>query len=234
MNRILHSLFFAPVLFTLSVAAGWVLAGCGEGGDDGNIPFGSRGDRYCEVLLVSMDGTAIVADAWGTQGISHCPAEHWEALDPASIASDTGALAVVMNGPRYWLPNATTGTLPDVERRFFGDLEMRLLATIEVPSISQEAYRETTVLRVTTYTFDAGAEIYELTSPEGAVYVMQAMSNIVDPDLTLEVLSTLGARLELPAGWSYQARTLESALILDITGQATMVQDELQNSYQRR
>lgn len=193
-----------------------------------------RGSRYCELLLVRLRGTVLEAQVWGTQGLGDCPAARWQALDPGTIRSETGAFAVVLNGPRYWLPNSTTGELPRMERMTFGELEMRFLATVEVdPRQGNTPYLERVVHRSTTFTFDAGEEIYELTSPEGVVYVMQAMSQIVDPDLAFADLSTLGERLALPAGWDYRARTLESPLVLTVEGQAIVLQDELLNTYQR-
>ena len=92
----------------------------------------------------------------------------------------------------------------------FGDLATLRLATVEIedPSVGGAPYTKTTVLRTTTFTFAGGEQIFELRSPGGATYVMQSMSQIVDADLTLAELATLGVRLALPDGWSYAARTL--------------------------
>ena len=117
----------------------------------------------------------------------------------------------------------------------FGDLETRLLATVELGSnLSAAPYVERTVRRETVFTFASGEEVYELTSPGGAVYVMQSVSQIIDPDLSLADLPTLGARLSPPNGWTYQSRTLDSDLIVVADGEATVVQDNLSNTYQRR
>ena len=184
-------------------------------------PLG-RGDRYCEILLVNQSGGAFEAQVWGTQGLSDCPEASWDALDAETIQSETGALAVILNGPRLWLPNTTTGELAADERMMFGDLDMRLFATVEVdPSQSNDPYTERVVRRTTSFTFDQGEEIYELKSPEGIVYVMQSLSQIVDPDLTLADLSTLGERLALPEGWTYEARTLDADLVLAVEGEAS-------------
>jgi hypothetical protein len=64
------------------------------------------------------------------------------------------------------------------------------------------------------------------------VYLMQAYSQIVDPTLTLGALRTLGSRLKLPAGWSYRTRKLRHDRSLRTAGDATIVQDELMNTYQ--
>lgn len=199
----------------------------------GAVPL-RGGSRYCEVLLVHQRGTVLEAEVWGTQGLNDCPAALWEALDPDTLRSETGAFAVFLNGPRYWLPNSTTGELPAQQRMTFGDLETRFLATVEVDPLQQGApYTEVSVRRSTTFIFDQGEEIYELESPAGVIYVMQAMSQIVDPNLTLGDLATLGERLMLPEGWSYHVRTLESELVLTVAGEAIVIQDELRNTYQR-
>jgi hypothetical protein len=46
-------------------------------------------------------------------------------------------------------------------------------------------------------------------------------------------LPGLGSRLQLPAGWRYGTRTLRQDLVLAAHGSATVVQDELLNTYQR-
>jgi hypothetical protein len=90
------------------------------------------------------------------------------------------------------------------------------------------------VRRETTFTFNRGEEIYELTSPTGAVYVMQSMSQIADPDLTLDELPTMVSRLDLPRGWTYRARTLDTDLVLTAHDEAIVIQDDLNNTYHRR
>ncbi|MEM7586124.1 MAG: hypothetical protein AAF560_22225 [Acidobacteriota bacterium] len=196
-------------------------------------PFGA-GHRYCEILLVKRQGTNLEAEVWGTPGLNDCPAASWEALDPDQIRAEEDALAVQMNGPRIWLPNVAAGSPPSRELKRFGGLEMRRLATVEIDSAQGLAsYTESTVQRKTTFNFPEGTEIYELESPAGSRYVMQSMSQIHDPDLTLAELPALGSRLELPEGWTFRARTLEADLILVADGQAVVLQDELSNTYQR-
>ena len=195
-----------------------------------------RGARYCEVLPVFIDGDQVEAQVWGTQGLSACPAAAWEALDPSTIQQQLGAFMVVMNGPRYWvLDGVTAFSLPTAEHRFFGELEMQLLATVRFPisQVGNSPYTPRTVARDTAFTFYAGSEIYELVAPDGAVYVMQSYAQIADPALTEAALPGLGARLAPPAGWRYQVRALTAPLEVRAAGTATVVQDELQNTYQR-
>jgi hypothetical protein len=62
---------------------------------------------------------------------------------------------------------------------------------------------------------------------------MQAYSQIVDKSLNYAGLQTLGERLKLPSGWRYTSFAPETDLVLGAKGTATVVQDELENTYQK-
>ena len=149
---------------------------------------------------------AIEAQVWGTQGINDCPAADWATVDSAAIRTETRATAVVLNGPRYWVIDRATGEIPAGSSRLFGTLEMRQLATLSVPvgAVSSTPYAERTVNRDSEFEFRAGAEVYELLAPNGAIYVMESYAQIVDPTLEESALAGLGARLELPTGWTFR------------------------------
>lgn len=192
-----------------------------------------RGTRYCEILLAFLEAGAIRAEVWGTQGLNDCPAATWEAIDQDVVRTETGATLVVMNGPRYWLPDRTMGEIPDRAPAFFGGLLLQQLASIMIPlgMTSMMPYTERTILRDTRLEFDAGREVYELLAPDGSVYVMQAYAQIVDATLSETDLPTLDARITLPSGWAYRARTLDTTLVVATPGMATVLQDDLQNTY---
>lgn len=202
---------------------------------DAALPESVRGRRYCEVLLAFLGGAAIEVQVWGTQGLNDCPQAAWETVDADTERDAAGATAAVLNGPRYWTIDGVSATLPDGEPRLFGELEMQQLATLMVApgGLSSMPYTERTVFRDSEFEFRAGAEVYELVAPNGAVYVMQSYAQIVDAELTEAELPTLGERLTLPEGWLYRARTLETALTVRTAGEATVIQDDLQNSYSR-
>jgi hypothetical protein len=114
---------------------------------------------------------------------------------------------------------------------------MRSIATVDLgPGVPDRSpYKDVSVNRDTEFTFDAGRRIYELTAADGSVYVMQSYSNQIDPKLTIAALANLGDRLQLLDGWSFTSRVLDERLVVeDIDGVATVIQDELQNSYQLR
>jgi hypothetical protein len=196
-----------------------------------------RGVRYCEVLLLSEGDAGFTADVWNTMGMSECPPEAWEALDAEEIAAERDALVAVLNGPRFWtLDSIETELRQGAEETTFGSIGMFKAATLDLgDDPTNTPYTEREVARDTVFGFDAGSEVYELVAPDGSTYVMQARSQIVDETLEEDDLPTLGDRLELPEGWTFQARTLEEPLevLSDDRGIATVLQDELQNTYQR-
>lgn len=108
-------------------------------------------------------------------------------------------------------------------------LERKLLGGME-----EQTYVPQEVDRDTVFVFAAGKPVFELTDPDGNVYMMQSYAQIVDPSLTLADLPGLGTRLSLPEGWSFSTRTLDAGYRLEADGVAYVVRDELQNTYQRR
>lgn len=204
-----------------------------------SAPLG-RGARYCEILIVNQADDRYLADVWGTQGLNYCPQSELELIDLESIKSDYSALQVSLNGPRVWLVDTTISENNNAKREVaqFGGLLMSKLAQVEVDASAGNQseippYEETKVLRSTSYVFDAGKLVYKLNSPDGHVYVMQSMSLIEDPTQTIEQLGDLEARLLLPEGWSYTSEVLESELSLIVSGEATVITDDLGNTYQR-
>jgi hypothetical protein len=186
------------------------------------------------VIAVTNDG-GFGADVYGTQGLSDCPLSQWEALDPEAIQEELGALAILMNGPRFWLIDSVVSFSELGEIRVFGELDMRRLASVMLSpgDITQDPYRERSVVRDTEFVFARGSEVYELLAPSGKVYVMQSYAHIVDDALDEAALRTLGQRLQLPEGWRYRTRVVtEDFVVVDQEGIATVVQDELQNTYQ--
>ena len=192
--------------------------------------------RYCEVLLVRNAGSVLEAEVWGTQNISQCADASWQALDPDAIQAETEAVAVILNGPRIGLIDSSviSGGPRGLDRATFGDLRMRYLATLQLEAgQSRVPYTEQTVRRTSRFTYVRGSEVYRLMAPDGAVYVMISLSQSVDPELAVADLPNLAERLTLPEGWTYDARTLDADVVLEADGLAAILQDDLQNTYQR-
>ena len=202
-------------------------------------PADLRDYRYCEIIPVFQNKLTFSVEVYNTMGSNDCPEEQWAKLNGDDLAQQYGAMAVKMNGPRYWVLNkivaggaTASGKIVD-----FGGLEMKLVAQIETKlwegSVGDKFYTPNEVQRATTFVYLKGNMVYELTSPEGDVYRMQSYALLADPTLTIADLETLGARLELPQGWSYQARVLTEDSELKADGLAYVINDNLYNSYQR-
>ena len=198
-----------------------------------------HGARYGEVLLVRGRLNRIEATVYNTLGLNDCPDDLWRALDAEAIKKAHRARAAILNGPRYFLMDSVAIADPGEEIVTFGELHMRPLATVRLSlgdlrgGLDRRPYTERAIRRTTVYVYDQGREVYELVAPDGAAYVMQSYSLAVDPTLTEADLPALGARLRLPAGWDYRARRLAREWSLRVEGEARVVQDDLDNTYQR-
>jgi hypothetical protein len=191
------------------------------------------GKRYGEVLLVTPGEAGPQATVYNSFPLNDCPAELWSALDAQTIATENGAAAALLNGPRYWLMNVIEKEQqgPQV-RRTFGGIEMIQQATVLLSSMDPAAYSVNKVTRHTVFMFNAGEEVYELQDPHGHRWVVQTWSQVVDATLSRADLPGLGDRLKLPDGWSYRPRVLTEELRIDTTSRAAQVtQDDLTNSY---
>lgn len=194
--------------------------------------------RYGELLFATLEGETVRADVWTTFTLNDCPAELWDPIDAEVLAKERGATFGVKNGPRYWLIDELlrSAIVEDVEFGQFNGLDLVRVASVQigVALIASRQYCESKVDRRTLFTWKAGRRVYELVDPDGATYVMQAYSQIVDPTLREADLVGLGSRLELPDGWRYESRVLEADLLVDTRAtEARVLQDELQNSYCR-
>lgn len=191
------------------------------------------GKRYGEVLLVRMTGSGPQATVYNTFPLNDCPAALWDALDGEAIAKDDGAVAALLNGPRYWLMSRIAKAAGAAQpTRSFGGLEMIEQATVQMSSTNPAPYSVNEVDRRAVFTFDAGRPVFELVDADGRRWVMQTYSQVADPSLTLEDLPGLGPRLQLPEGWRYETRTLTSPLVVDTRDRpAQVLQDDLTNTY---
>ncbi|MFL0181970.1 hypothetical protein [Mycobacterium sp. SMC-15] len=191
------------------------------------------GKRYGEVLLVEIGESGPRASVYNTFPLNDCPEQLWSALDPQAIATENGAAAALLNGPRYWLMN-TIEKAPQGPRetKTFGGIEMIKQAQVALSSMNPGPYTVNEVSRHAVFIFDAGEQVYELIDPDGRRWVMQTWSQVVDANLSRADLAGLADRLKLPPGWTYQARVLDTALQVDTTTEvARVLQDDLTNSY---
>jgi hypothetical protein len=190
--------------------------------------------RYCEIfeLRGAIPDAKVVV--FNTIGLNNCPATRWRAIDPARLASRLGAAAVILNGPRHFLMDSASGRVGKTQT--IAGIRMRRAATIPIRSASdlvQAPYTERTIARHNTWRWDRGRRIYELLAPDGTRYVMQSYAQIRDRHLSVPHLRLLGRRLDLPPGWTYRTWRLAHDLVVRARGEATVIQDELLDTYQR-
>ena len=210
-----------------------------------------HGKHHAEVLIMNRDadGSGGAGNYYNSLGVADDVSDEefdarFRALDPGSLRKEYGGDAVRFNGPRRFLADRFTAEAFDGGKlSMVGPLPMHLYGTFVAPDFDafiagkQTPYVEAVSRRSTTWFFEAGAEVYELVSPEGIVFVMQSASLGVNPGNTVDKLPALGERLALPQGWTYRARTLENELVMRATYDDdppnTIVLDELENNYQR-
>ena len=200
------------------------------------------GQRYCEYLFVHAGDTGFYADVWNTYGLNSCPDRLWKASNSAALVQEMDALFVKLNGPRHWLIDRAKITYDRNAKekqgivRSFAGLKMRRLTTGEVPTVNGRPglppYTETTVNRTTFFTFSSRKPLRLLVSPSGTRYAMQAYSQAVDPTMSEADLRNLKSKLSLPAGWDYEVKRIRKDLTLRTVARTTIIQDELENTYQ--
>jgi hypothetical protein len=197
---------------------------------------GVRGARYCEFFVVERHGLQLRGKVYNTLGLNDCPGAQYSAISTEQLKAELGADAIVRNGPRFFMMDGLISADVSDEVVSFDGLDMRLVAVVRIPLTqrsSQEPYAETTIERTTEYRYLANRSVYELVPAAGPSYVMQSYAHMIDDTLTIESLASLGDRLHLPTGWRYQVRNLEQDLVLRTTGEITVIQDDLENTYQR-
>ena len=220
-------------LATVLVATAATAAGLGPASAATREASGLHDARYCEIIELRGAPPDATATVWNTIGLNRCPSAWWKALDAGVLARELGATVVVLNGPRHFLMDAARAETGGV--RSFHGVRLRKVATIPIRTtadLAQTPYTDRTIARRNTWHWARGRRVFELVAPGGDTYVMQSYAQIRDPRLTLDRLRSLGRRLDLPSGWRYRTRRLRRDLVLRATGTATVIQDDLLNTYQ--
>lgn len=240
-------------LILSACALGLLLAACSsaDSGSESNAQSGGtvsdqlRDARYCEIIPVTRDKATIVSEVYNTLGLNDCPADAWVQITEEMINEEYGSIQSKLNGPRHWMMDQIIGQGSSVESPKFtfggeSGIEMQRRGVIETKvgedTVGEAYYVPNQVERDTVFVYAAGEPVFELTDPDGQIYMMQSYSQIVDPNLTYDQLADLGGRLALPEGWSFSTRVLdeEFRLTTEATdGVAYVINDDLLNSYQR-
>lgn len=204
---------------------------------DNHAISGVRDARYCEIIPVKRDGFHFVATVYNTLGENDCPPAIWDTITEAEMKKRFDAFRVVLNGPRHFVMDRiiASGTTAEGKTIEAGGLKLTERATIDLGlfDLRHEPYRERTILRDTHYVYEAGKPVFTLLAPDGERYAMQAYAQIVDKSLDYDELPKLGERLKLPQGWRYEVMVPKFDLVLGAKGEATVIQDNLEDTYQK-
>ena len=196
----------------------------------------SRGMRFCGLGAFVGVGRATRAHVYTA---AHPPVEPdtHEAIDAERLAGELEVDMCAVNGGRFWMMDEYSYVGSDivdfhgVEMRWAGDM-----TGAEMMSEMQNAYTPSLIYRNTNWVFYAGKPVYLLRDPSGPVWVLQEMTQEVDPSLEPDNLDQLGDKLkELPEGWTFETKVLDEELSLDTSragGWAAIMRDELGCAYQ--
>jgi len=208
---------------------------------------GSRNDQYCEMMWGSETTNLTVVGNYSSC-TKHPGFYDLTVEDIQAVHGEENAAIVVWNGIREWMVDSwesEDGENPWETRtkytygNMFPDgtgFDMYEVATFDY---SAEKYVEFYSERFSTAVYKAGSRIYELVAKDCVeIYVMQSF-NIGRPGefsgLTEEsqlLPANLVRKLDLPRGWVYRTRVLESDLLIyGVNGTSIVLHDDLDNMY---
>lgn len=194
-----------------------------------------RGKPYNELFVVYRYFNQIKAGVYNDIGKTYISEKDFANINTDAVKKQFGAMAVIKNGPRFWVMDEITGYYNGAEHTISG-YEMNQPGILNLSPAdlkNRSAYSIHKVNRKTSYTFKKGEKVYELVSDKNEVYTMQSASREIDKNMTIADLNNLGSRLKLPKGWVYRVRILDQDVTYNINGTAYVIQDEFNNSYQK-
>jgi hypothetical protein len=208
-----------------------------------------RGKAFYEILFMNREadgsGVGYYYNSLGNdlEAPNDVMDARFRALDADTLEKKYGSDGVLFNGPRRLVANGITGMAWfGCKERVIATIPLRILGIFETPDLNKAvsgtlpSYKVLISKRSNTFSFNAGETVYELVTPEGAVYTMFSLSLKIDPKNTIENLPTLGERLTLPKGWNFRTRKLDQDLTLTSTADSnppnTIVLDEFEGNYQ--
>ena len=213
------------------------------------VPPNSRDWPYCEFLIhVPSAPSGQTLPVFNSSG--YCASRDWQVLNTNDIIANynaqypagnptvlsTGGASVIVDWPRAWVFDRGVETTPNSDLILFSNGLAFGFVGFNTGTPGSSAYTPSSVLRNAVFSYDANDLIYQLTSPSGEVYVMQSYASFVDTSLTYIKLidkQYMEKKIKLPAGWSYDVKVLTQGFDNVSTGNATIIQDAIGNSYMK-
>lgn len=200
---------------------------------------GVRSARYCEILTVTGHVGNLEVTVYNTMGCNDCPETLWKNVDQEKVKRDFDAKNIAMNGPRVFLMDSIGQFNIPAAKVNMGGIEMieRAKLPIDLKTILKgkiNPYEERVIIRATKYVFNKGSQVYLLHHKNDS-YIMQSFAQIVRPNLNEAELKTIANELKMPVGWTYESKILDKSIVLETRddGEAILIQDDFQNSYQK-
>jgi len=224
----------------------------------------ARDTAWCEIIVVvatppklqlklpPKDPARLYAQLYNTTGTTGpeggCPANAFAALDGSKLATALGAEAVYLNptpqvARRYWVMDETHVYRAGETVNFMGVAAtwVGAMPPEQMRNAVSAPYERSEIHLESRFVYKKGSTVFLLRPPEGkthpggATWVMQSYTTEVDAALSLEELPELGSKLNLPEGWTYEAKRLTKDLTVDPRnnyGTAHIVRDDLHNAYE--
>ena len=243
-----------PLVLAVIVSFGiaLTLSACGSGSsptstssNTNQVPSELRDYPYCEVIPNTVSGNTLTQHVFNTLPYGPCLSQQFATITEQDISNaynaaySANSTSADINGPRAWVVDqitATGGVTSSGDSLTVNGIKFGLTGMLTFPvgspPLGSDPYVPYTVNRNTIYLYRAGTLVYELTDPNGNVYVMQAYSKQIDPSLTLNALKDIGPTNQLATGWTYSSRRLPADLTLTAAGSTTIVNDHYANTYQ--
>ena len=198
----------------------------------------TRGYPWCEIIPIVGQGAEAVAEVYNSTSVELCPKEKSQLLDAKKLAEQLKLGHVAINPERFWIADEIrfykAGEIVD-----FGPVKAIWVARMNADALKAGLmsgfFTAQTIQRDTQWLYKKGKPVYLLRAPEGKVWVMQVYGHQIDPGLKPENLDQLGAKLKLPAGWTFETKTLAADLSIEpgrAGGIAHILRDNLTNTYQ--
>lgn len=199
-----------------------------------------RGETYNELVIVSGNFFDLRLEIYTDFGVDSNSSIVFDDVNVEALTEEYNALKVMKREPRIYLADSIEEVVGDVISNLNG-YDMRLIKSANVSIFEVQGsinelqnngpYTKRIIEAFNSVTYYENSKIYQLVDPSGNIYVMYTATVEVVND-NLSELDELGNLLNLPDNWTYQVVTLDEDLVIYNDGTMTLINDDLNNTYQ--